>query len=414
MKKILLIMFCIVLLVAPMVSAEVFTFDNILNYKNNDLTVDVINTLGFTKLGTIELKSHKSVDQVITLEEGWNVRPNIWYNVNFDELYENGLGDLKFIDLKTGKEVEREWYYVYEAKHVVQKAIGDSNCDDVELDSCESSIVGYREEEVSVWERYNSNDIPKGELNIGIKVYVEKGDLIDGIFNIAGKDIKKHAQWQEGVVDYIYIGGAINQSVIKYDPDLNQVAVSSDYGGGISGISLDNDYIYYGGAINHTIIKAYKSNLSYIINSFNYGGAIRFVKGDDDYIYYGGQANQTIIKAYKSNLSYITHSSDYGGLIGDLELDDNYIYYGGDTNQTVIKAFKSNLSYITNSSDYGGNVYDLELDDDYIYYGGYVNQTVIKAYKSNLSYIANTVLYGGNVYGLEVDNDYIYYGGVVN
>ncbi len=46
MKKVFLIMFCIILLVGT-VSAEVFTFDNRLDYTNNDLKVTIINTLGF-------------------------------------------------------------------------------------------------------------------------------------------------------------------------------------------------------------------------------------------------------------------------------------------------------------------------------------------------------------------------------
>ena len=61
MKKLMLILFLAILLVGT-VSAEISTWDNILNYKDNDMTVDIINTLGFEKLGTIQLKSHSSVD----------------------------------------------------------------------------------------------------------------------------------------------------------------------------------------------------------------------------------------------------------------------------------------------------------------------------------------------------------------
>jgi len=53
-----------ILCIVP-VSAEVFTFDNILNYQEDDMKVSIFNTLALKTLGTIELKSHSSVDEVL-------------------------------------------------------------------------------------------------------------------------------------------------------------------------------------------------------------------------------------------------------------------------------------------------------------------------------------------------------------
>jgi len=99
-----------ILCIVP-VSAEVFTFDNILNYKDDDMKVDIINTLAFSKLGTIELKSHNSVDQVLEFGFG-KEEVVIYYDFTDWKLYEDGLGEVYFTDLNTGEEIQKEYYFV--------------------------------------------------------------------------------------------------------------------------------------------------------------------------------------------------------------------------------------------------------------------------------------------------------------
>jgi len=215
-----------------------------------------------------------------------------------------------------------------------------------------------------------------------------------------------------GGVEFIYLGGDINNSVLKYDDDWNLLAVSTA-GEEIYEIAIDDDYAYWGGWEPGKIRKVYKSNLSTILDGPLYDIATRAVVIDDDYIYYGGTGIQVVRKAYKSNLSTIIDSPAYsGGTIYSIVIDDDYIYYGGSGIETVRKAYKSNLSTITDSPSYGDEIRAIAIDDDYIYYGGYWDvQRVRKAYKSNLTTITTGPAYGSDIHTIALDDDYIYYGG---
>ncbi len=163
MKKIFLLMFCMVLLVGSVSAGELITFDNKLDYLNNDLKVTITNTFGIGKeIGTLELKSHSSVDEVLKFGFG-KEEVVMYYDFTDWELYEDGLGEVIFIDMDTGEKIEKDYYFV-EWKE-------DSN----------------------TWERLKNKDIEN--KRIGLKTYVAQGDYIDAVWTIAGKEIKKHAVW---------------------------------------------------------------------------------------------------------------------------------------------------------------------------------------------------------------------------
>jgi len=192
MKKLFLILFLAVLLVGS-VSAETFTFDNVLSYKNNDLKVTIINTFGLGKeLGTIELKSHSSVDEIRKVGAGNQVV--MWYDFERWEFYKNGLGDVEFVDMNTGKEINRDYSFVYWGEKE-RNIYGQGKCS-LSINGtqvCETIIIG--KETYNDWLPLNSKDIPKGNIRIGLMTYVEVGDTIDGVWTIAGKKIKRHAEW---------------------------------------------------------------------------------------------------------------------------------------------------------------------------------------------------------------------------
>ncbi len=196
MKKIFLIMFVCILLVG-IASAEVFTFDNILNYKDNDMTVDIINTLGFTTLGTIELKSHSSVNEVLNFGFG-EEEVVMYYDFTNWELYENGLGEVYFIDMNTGKEIEKDYYFVEWKEIEIDVNDYVKICDilgnKTEV-NCVNELIGNHKEMKFDWVRYDSNDIPNRNVRIGLKTYVGKNDYVDGVWTIAGKKIKRHITW---------------------------------------------------------------------------------------------------------------------------------------------------------------------------------------------------------------------------
>ncbi len=194
MKKIFLIMFCMVLLVGVVSAVETSTWDNVLNYKNNDLTVDIINILGFSKLGTIELKSHSSVDEVLRFGFG-KEEVTMYYDFTDWELYEDGLGIVTFTDMKTGKEIQKDYEFV-EWKEVNVEVNDYKETCSLSLNGtneCYQEIIGTHIEKRFDWITLATKDIEN--KRIGIKNYVAEGDYIDAVWTIAGKEIKRHGEW---------------------------------------------------------------------------------------------------------------------------------------------------------------------------------------------------------------------------
>ena len=194
MKKLLLIMLCIVLLVGSVYALEISTWDNVLNYKEDDMKVDVINVLGFEKLGTIELKSHSFVDEVLEFGFGQE-EVVIYYDFTDWELYEDGLGEVYFTNMSNGEEIEKDYYFVEwvfkdvevnDYKKVCELILNGTNV-------CESVLVGTHLEKEWGWRRLENKDIEN--KRIGLKTYVGQGDYIDAFWTIAGKKIKRHAVW---------------------------------------------------------------------------------------------------------------------------------------------------------------------------------------------------------------------------
>ncbi|GAH03648.1 unnamed protein product, partial [marine sediment metagenome] len=209
MKKIMLLVL-IMLIAIPLVSAA--GWDNVLDYENNDLKVTLSNTFLLlfktSEIGTAELKSHPSVDYVKRV--GFGNQVVMWYDFEFLRLYENGLGDVKFTDMKTGKTIERDYSFVYwgEKKRDVY---GDGDCFYYinGTRECEQIVVGKRP--YDDWLPYNSRDIPKGKIRIGLRVNTKVGDRTDGIWTIAGKEISKHAIWDVSSAVFVQnFGDAVN------------------------------------------------------------------------------------------------------------------------------------------------------------------------------------------------------------
>ncbi|KKL28472.1 hypothetical protein LCGC14_2374820 [marine sediment metagenome] len=95
MKKLLLLGVLVLFLIG---TVSAFEIDNKLTYSNEDLKVTFENLWGLpligSELGTAELKSHPSVNYVKRVGAGNQV--TMWYDFDFVDLYENGLGDVEF------------------------------------------------------------------------------------------------------------------------------------------------------------------------------------------------------------------------------------------------------------------------------------------------------------------------------
>ncbi len=196
-----------------------FEFDNKLTYSENDLKVNFRNSfllIPTTYIGTVELKSHNSVTEIKQFGYGKEEVVMYYDFSGFKEIYENGLGKVYFTDKRNNEEIEKDYSFVYwtnvtEIKNKMGDVLVGYNINGTGI--YESKIIGTYEEEVWKWIDYNSKNIPSGNIRIGIKTFVDKGDRIDGVWTIAGKKIEKHAVWTSG----------LNVGLVSYYP-LNETS----------------------------------------------------------------------------------------------------------------------------------------------------------------------------------------------
>lgn len=175
--------------------------DNIISYSNNNLTVTIKNDLGI-ELGELTLTSHISTDEIRIVPFNQEVIV-IYYDFIGWDIYEDGLGKVYFIDMKTGKEIERDYYFVIWTSKLVEVNDYTEICDVLNITTnktydCRDVLSGSHFEEQWSWERLEKTDIPSKEVRIGLKTYVEQGDYIDAIWTIAGVPIEKHVEYEAG------------------------------------------------------------------------------------------------------------------------------------------------------------------------------------------------------------------------
>ena len=190
--KIFILIFCMILLVGTVSAVE---WNDKLTYSDDDLKVSWENWWGLGKtIGTVELKSHPTVNYIKKVGAGNPV--TMWYDFTDWEYSENGLGVIEFTDERTGEKIDRDYSYVYwgdKIRNVYGK--GECSLSVNGTQTCETIVIGT--ETYKDWLPYNSKDIPKENIRIGIKVEVKKNDYVDGVWEIVGKKVSLHAGWQE-------------------------------------------------------------------------------------------------------------------------------------------------------------------------------------------------------------------------
>jgi len=171
-------------------------WDNKLTYSNNDMKFELENWFGFGEsYGDVELKSHNSVHEVKKVSAGKD-QTVMWYDFNFKELYTNGIGDIEFINMRTGEYVQRDYNLVYWGEEEIN-VYGMGECKNTLSNgtktNCKEVVIAT--EIINTWLPYNSKDIPGNNITIGLQVDVKPFEITDVIWTIAGKKISKHAQF---------------------------------------------------------------------------------------------------------------------------------------------------------------------------------------------------------------------------
>lgn len=247
--KLFLLVFMFILLVA---SVSAFEFDNNLTYSKNDMKVDFDNVFGLGKyFGSIELKSHNNVNHIKEVATG-NQTVMYYDFENWKEIYKDGLGEVIFIDMNNGEIIERDYWFVYwgdKERDVREK--GNCTLDSNGQEECEWIITGT--EIVKDWLPYNSKDIPKENIRIGLRTNVEVGDHFDGVWTIIGKKVKKHTEWTAslnvGLVAYYafeHLSGGVEDGKDGVRNGTNSGAdrgTSGQIGNAFDYITANNDYV---------------------------------------------------------------------------------------------------------------------------------------------------------------------------
>ncbi len=209
-KKILVMGMFIFFSIFLISNVSALEWDNKLTYSENDLKVNLTNWFGLgVDYGSAELKSHSSVDEIREVKTGKDIA--MFYDFNFNELYENGLGEVIFTDIRTGKQVERNYKYVYWSE-IQTNTYGWRNCKFSlnGTESCNWVVTGT--ETNQGWLPYASKDIPAKRIRIGIETEIKPNDYIDGIWKIGGKRISRHATFRTTGVDAVFNNSAVNAS----------------------------------------------------------------------------------------------------------------------------------------------------------------------------------------------------------
>ncbi len=255
MKKIMFGMLILLLLVG---TVSAFEFDNVLKYKEKDMVVTIDNAFGLgAEIGNATLASHKTVNEFRNVIRGENRRV-MYYDFDFKDIYENGLGEVIFTDVDTGKRINKDYHFeraIYktkltpiERKNCYAKILKNNSIENV----CTKEIIGYSESQViDRWERLENNDIRKGIQRIALVTDVLPGDKIDGVWTIAGKKIKKHSVWvsslNAGLMVYYTFDDVVSDadlaqdSVGHYDANASVVGATN----GTAGI-INESYTYDG------------------------------------------------------------------------------------------------------------------------------------------------------------------------
>lgn len=290
-KAIIGIFFLMAMLFIPSVSAS---WTERAVYSENDLKVELKSYWGFFEwmgidqtIGSFELKSHKSVDEIKQVAVGNDV--TMYYDFDFKEIYSNGLGDVQFINMKTGREIKRDYKFVYLTQETKTRDVYEEKCTALEFvkggnetSSCEQVVVGKEDYVIDVWQDYNLKNIPKGNIRIGIDVETKHGDWIDGIWTIGGKAISKHAQWnsslETGLVSWYKLdetSGTTAFDSLGLNNGTNSGVTINQNGKIGRAYSFDgtNDYISYGKRILNPA-SAFTINFWVNLNSFKLNGNI--------------------------------------------------------------------------------------------------------------------------------------------
>jgi len=321
-------------------ASAVMEWDNVLSYEENDLKVVVYNFFNLPifgeKIGSATLKSHQTVTEILQVIRGKD-RVVMYYDFNFTNGYKNGLGKVYFKDMRTGKVIQKDYYFAkeiredvivpdYKTNCVVEQDLGNGTI----IENCSRDVVGNHIENKFIrWEKLNNNDIPKGVTRIALITDVNKGDYIDAVWTIAGKKVSRHSEWTEslntGLIAY-YNFDEVNGSTVL-DNDLDNATLDGTY----LGVGEDTNWVtgLLGNAFNFSPQVGNSFNMTYSMDSLN------------------GTINLWINPGQVSDSSILGRDGETGGI------DEGEFFFGFFSGSKTVWRVAQNASFKSLTSDSG-------------------------------------------------------------
>ena len=156
--------------------------DTSIVYKNNNMTVEFVNK--DIVIGQALLKSHKTYDEVLKITSGKD-KVVIWYEFSdFKDIKKRGLGEVKFIDMR---------------EEIVDEFKEYTKIEDIRIILNPNYLLPIEKEyrlvylEDGEWISYDSFDIPKENITIGVQTDLGWGEYLDVRLNVLGSKLDRHA-----------------------------------------------------------------------------------------------------------------------------------------------------------------------------------------------------------------------------
>ena len=220
----------VMLMVISISMVSAVDWNNVIDYKDDDMTVVLTNWWDIPfigdKLGEATLASHTTVNEI--KEVGIGDVVTMYYDFVWTG-DEGDLGNVYFTDMNAGgKEIEKDYHFVVANYiEVPTYTYGKEICEDIislNLSServCSKEIISTTyNKEIGSWSNLEGLKIPKGNITIGLMTTTKEGDLIDGVWEIAGKLVEKHAVWDASLTNGL-------EAYYKFDEGVGVVAGDS-------------------------------------------------------------------------------------------------------------------------------------------------------------------------------------------
>ena len=202
MKKLMVILFMCIFLCSLVTALD---FDNVKNYNEETKTVTITNAFGLgDTIAEVQLKT-PLIYRVIDRGEGIEQLVAEFTINNLQNGYENALKNLEFYNAKNMNSIDKEFVYKYkyvsgkkDVKDYYEKCSKNING----TESCVKIFNGTHKEDVYSWKELEQDkfqNLPEGELTIGIFVDVSPKESVEWIPTLFGEEINEWATWTEGL-----------------------------------------------------------------------------------------------------------------------------------------------------------------------------------------------------------------------